>query len=68
MREKGVRHDRVRPKSEVIYDRARHKDMLDIVRPHMRKETKYSMFVLGGREVGQVNVFNRNISVWKLQL
>ena len=26
------------------------------------------MFVVGGREVGQVNMFQRNISMWKLQL
>ena len=26
------------------------------------------MYVVGGREVGQINMFQRNISVWKLRL
>ena len=32
------------------------------------KNVDLVLLVLGGREVGQVNMFQRNISVWKLAL
>ena len=33
-----------------------------------RGRGKMVMYVMGGREAGQINMFQRNISVWKLRL
>lgn len=49
--------DRARPLSEVVRG-----DKVNIKTPQL------VMYVVGGREVGQVNVFNRNISLWKLRM
>ena len=70
MREKSGRHAMVRPRSEVIStncNRARplSAGKVDGVRGEMGQLV---MYVVGGREVGKVTVFNRNISIWKLQL
>ena len=49
--------DKVRPLSEVCREETVRAHTMDIV-----------MYVIGGREVGQVNIFNRNISIWKLKI
>ena len=73
LREKKGRQGVVRPKSEVVStkfvtDRAR--PLSEVVRGDKVniKTPQLVMYVVGGREVGQVNVFNRNISLCKLRM
>ena len=74
MREK-TRPERRRPQSEIItssiagVSRARPMSDSDLVPREMpRVQENLVMYVVGGREVGQINMFQRNISIWKLQL
>ena len=39
-----------------------------VPREMTRVKENLVMYVVGGREVGQINMFQRNISIWKLQL
>ena len=43
-------------------------DMTSIKVDTIPQVTNMVMVVMGGREVGQVNMFQRNISLWKLKL
>ena len=64
---------RPRPHSEIITSnisatsRARPVSDSDVSSPRDTRENLV-MYVVGGREVGQINMFQRNISIWKLQL
>ena len=76
MREKtSSRPEKRRPRSEIItssiagVSRARPVSDSDLVPREMtRVKENLVMYVVGGREVGQINMFQRNISIWKLQL
>ena len=67
---------RVRPRSEIVTSSVtsgpgtRPVSDSDMSKLNLDKEVvvEQEMLVIGGREVGQVNMFQRNISVWKLQL
>lgn len=43
-------------------------DMTNFKVDTIQQLTNLVMMVMGGREVGQVNMFQRNISLWKLKL
>ena len=77
MREKTSANARRRPRphSEIITSnisgtsRARPVSDSDVSSPRdTRVKQNLVMYVVGGREVGQINMFQRNISIWKLQL
>eukprot|EP00090_Calanus_glacialis_P001090 TRINITY_DN10771_c0_g1_i2.p1 TRINITY_DN10771_c0_g1~~TRINITY_DN10771_c0_g1_i2.p1 ORF type:complete len:674 (-),score=159.36 TRINITY_DN10771_c0_g1_i2:91-2112(-) len=73
LREKKGRQGVVRPKSEVVstnFVANRARPLSEVVRADKVniKTPQLVMYVVGGREVGQVNVFNRNISLWKLRM
>ena len=73
MREKRVRQGGVRPKSEMVStnfvtEKTRPLSEVGCGDSVNMKLPQLVMYVVGGREVGQVNVFNRNISIWKLRI
>ena len=71
MREKSCNKvDKRRPRSEILISSmvtgARARPVSDSEITSVKENLV--MYVMGGREVGQINMFQRNISVWKLQL
>ena len=76
MREKapGPVVKRSRPRSEIVTSSvsgtrgARPVSDSDMGHRDARDTCDMVMWVVGGREVGQINMFQRNISVWKLKI
>ena len=71
MREKSCNKvDKRRPRSEILISSmvtgARARPVSDSEMTSVKENLV--MYVMGGREVGQINMFQRNISIWKLQL
>ena len=79
MREKGEKVRRPRPRSEIVTSSVtggrgpRPVSDCSVMSPRDERDIPVTrcdmvMWVVGGREVGQINMFQRHISVWKLRI
>ena len=79
MREKGEKVRRPRPRSEIVTSSVtgargpRPVSDCSVMSPRDVRDVPVTrcdmtMWVVGGREVGQINMFQRHISVWKLRI